>query len=541
MAIDAPQAIPLRVLILEDRPEDAELTLRQLRKAGYALNWQRVETESDYRAHLDPALDLILADYHLPQFDGLHALRLLQESGLDIPFIIVSGAIGEDLAVAAMRTGAADYLLKDRLARLGEAVTHALAEKRVRQERQQAQEQIQFQLRRLAALRAVDIAIAGSLDLHVTLGVLLDQVVEQLGVAAARVQLFDSQARTLAFAADRGLQVMAEQASPPLGDTPAGRAALERRAVTIADLTGVEDDIRRYLPQASEGFKTYLALPLIAKDQVQGVLELFSRQPLAVDQEWQAFLEALADQGAIAIENISLFNDLQRSNAELVRAYDATLDGWARALELRDHVTSGHTRRVTDMTLRLARAMGLGEPELVHIRRGALLHDIGKMGITDAILQKPGPLTAEEMQIMQRHPVYAYEMLSPIAYLRADLDIPYAHHENWDGTGYPRGLAGDQIPLPARIFALIDVWDALTSERPYRVPWPAGKVLNYIHERAGSQFDPQVVDAFLNMLDAETGEVNRCNGACESENSAAKQGIAWPFALYTSQMMAAGV
>jgi len=184
---------------------------------------------------------------------------------------------------------------------------------------------------------------------------------------------------------------------------------------------------------------------------------------------------------------------------ELAVAYDTTIEGWARALELRDQEAEGHSQRVTELALRLARAMGISEEYLVLFRRGALLHDIGKMGIPDVILLKPDALTEEEWTIMRKHPIYAYDMLSPIAYLRPALDIPYCHHEKWDGTGYPRGLKGDQIPLAARIFAVVDVWDALRSDRPYRAAWPEEEVWEYIREQSGKHFDPQVVEAFLKI------------------------------------------
>ncbi len=156
------------------------------------------------------------------------------------------------------------------------------------------------------------------------------------------------------------------------------------------------------------------------------------------------------------------------------------------------------------MSLRLARALGLGGEELAHLRRGALLHDIGKMGIPDGILLKPGPLSGEKWVIMKKHPAYAYEMLSPIAFLRPTLDIPYCHHEKWDGTGYPRGLSGEQIPLAARLFAVVDVWDALRSDRPYRTGWPDERVREHIRQGANSHFDPVVVDAFLRVLTEES-------------------------------------
>jgi HD-GYP domain-containing protein (c-di-GMP phosphodiesterase class II) len=166
---------------------------------------------------------------------------------------------------------------------------------------------------------------------------------------------------------------------------------------------------------------------------------------------------------------------------------------------MRDSVTEGHTKRVTEMALKLARIMGMSESDLVHMRRGILLHDMGKMGIPDSILLKPASLSDEEWKIMHMHPQYAFEMLAPITYLRPALDIPACHHEKWDGTGYPRGLKGEQIPLAARIFAVVDVYDALTSDRPYRKAWPRGKALQYILDEKGIFFDPRVVDVFMSL------------------------------------------
>ena len=197
------------------------------------------------------------------------------------------------------------------------------------------------------------------------------------------------------------------------------------------------------------------------------------------------------------------FSTIQSSQQALQQSYDATLQGWVHALDLRDKETEGHTLRVTELTLRLAREMGMSEAELEHARRGALLHDIGKIGVPDRILLKPEALTEEEWEIMRKHPVYVYELLSPIMYLRPALDIPYYHHEKWDGTGYPRGLKGEQIPLAARIFAVVDVWDALQFDRPYRKAWPEQQMREYIQEQAGIHFDPQVVEMFLRLKNGQ--------------------------------------
>ena len=212
-------------------------------------------------------------------------------------------------------------------------------------------------------------------------------------------------------------------------------------------------------------------------------------------------INAFADQAAVAIDNARLFDDLQASNRELEKAYQATLEGWVRALDMRDKETEGHTQRVTKLTERLARSMGVDGDELLHIRRGALLHDIGKMAIPDGILLKPGKLTDDERLLIQQHPLYAYEMLNPIDFLLPAIDIPYCHHEKWDGTGYPRGLSGEDIPFSARIFPVIDVWDALISDRPYRKGLPQDEVRHHIQADSGKHFDPRVVNAFFELGD----------------------------------------
>ena len=657
-------AMPLRVLILENQPADAELVVNELRRAEFEPVWERVETEPDYLAHLDLSLDLILAGDGLPQFDGLRALRLLQERKLDIPLIVITARIDEDRAISMMKQGAADYLRQDRLAHLGPAVARALKDKKLHEEKQcadqawresepqvrsivenstegivitdeherilrditdrkqteeklresrerfsvfmdnlpaaafikdeesrilyvnqymkdafgsedwigktahdlfpeaaaeimvaddkqvlvagplvrveslvdrqgvervlqtikfpiprdgkptllggfsiditerkRAEKTIQRQVERIAVLRAIDMAISSSLDLHASLNVILDQITTQLRVNAAAVLLLDPSTQTLDYAASRGFMTDALQHTHlQLGGGSAGRVALAGRTIAIPNLVAEPGEFARSRRLAAERFVAYYGVPLIVKGQVTGVLELFHRAPLDPDSEWLDFLETLAVQTAIAIDHISLIGNLRRSNVELAQAYDATIEGWSRALDLRDRGTEGHTQRVTELTLRLARVMGVDEQELVHMRRGAILHDMGKMGIPDSILLKPGPLTPQEWELMRKHPVYAYEMLSPITFLEKALDIPYCHHEKWDGTGYPRGLKGEEIPLTARIFAVVDVWDALRSDRPYGPAVPEEEVLKRIRALAGTHFDPQVAEAFLSMI-----------------------------------------
>lgn len=191
---------------------------------------------------------------------------------------------------------------------------------------------------------------------------------------------------------------------------------------------------------------------------------------------------------------------VRQTAATLEETYDLTLRGWVKALELRDDETEAHSQRVTDLTLRLARVVGVPEEQIIHIWRGALLHDIGKLGIPDYVLQKPGTLTPEEQALMQQHPIYAYEWLSPIPYLHQALDIPTYHHERWDGSGYPHGLQGEAIPLAARLFAVVDVWDALINDRPYRAAVPLSQARDYIQKQAGLHFDPAIVPVFLTLV-----------------------------------------
>jgi HD-GYP domain-containing protein (c-di-GMP phosphodiesterase class II) len=248
----------------------------------------------------------------------------------------------------------------------------------------------------------------------------------------------------------------------------------------------------------------HMALPLKVRQGDLGMLILRDDAQAIPDGKDTELMEILADQVAIAIENSKLFNSLQNLNARISDAYDQTLRGWSHALELRDDETREHTDRVAEMTVRLGVEMGLGDDELITLKRGALLHDVGKLGVPDRILMKAGDLTDEEWDVMRRHPEFAHQMLSSISYLQPALEIPYYHHEKWDGTGYPFGLKGDEIPLSARIFAVADVWDALRSPRPYRTsPWSGKDAVDYIVAETGRHFDPEIVRVFLPLVSAD--------------------------------------
>ena len=394
-------------------------------------------------------------------------------------------------------------LLQDALAR-----TNAELDRRVEQrtaELAEAKQQIEKQLFRLQTLRMNDLAILGTTDLRVALKSIADQTCRQLNVDVASILLFNPHSLRVENAVVVGARTPEIQnLHIRLGETLIGRSALERRMIIIPDLA---KEPQTDLVGKTEGFFSCFALPLIAKGNVVGVMYLGHRSAFHPNQEWLDFFESLAGQAAMAIESIKAFEDLQRSNFELALAYSRTIEGWSHALDLRDRETKDHTFRVTDVTLKLAQLAGMKNTELMHVKHGALLHDIGKMGIPDAILLKEDYLSTDEWDIRRRHPIYAYEMLSSIEYLRPALDIPYCHHEKWDGTGYPRGLKGEQIPLAARLFAVVDVWDALRSDRPYREGWDEDKVRDYIRSQAGTHFDPHAVDLFFRVM----GEMDREN------------------------------
>jgi PAS domain S-box-containing protein len=761
----------LNLLIVEDTAEDAELALIRLRSEGFKFNWQRVETKQDYLRELAKHPDLILADWSLPQFSGMNALKLMKEQNLDIPFVIVSGNIGEEAAVEAMREGAYDYVLKDRPDRLGQSIRNALEQKELRDIQKQAQidlrnktEDYQFlaqtalYLPLLTTEDAVFNYICGNLDKIVPdtltvvmqvhpnqkkisvfkiLGiqsVLLRKAIDMMGMdlhtkqfdtkpefmdilSNTKLQLFEggftsfaseelpeSVSSTIAkllgiehvytvglagegrifggtyfflkkdamalnvsliesffqqcFLAlsqirskndlaqsEENFRQLAENiretfwlndpeinkfiyASPAFEDMwGISRETLyndnntfketihpddwesvfllyndvinqhtemdiehrillpdntERwihtRAYPVLNkigelirIAGISEDIServesvrlllhsrdrlRRAEQVSQSgnwefdLKTNLVHASRGARQIYGMenriwtIEQIQKIPLpeqrpALDKAMQDLIERKIpydiefwvkrpnDGKIVAIHSVAeydasrevVFGIIQditgrklaeeaqlKAAQELRIAYDATIEGWSRAMDLRDKETEGHTQRVTEITLALAKLMGMNGEQLTQVRRGALLHDIGKLGVPDSILLKPGPLTPDEWIIMKKHPEYAFEMLHFVEYLRPALDIPYCHHERWDGSGYPRGLSGKEIPLAARIFSIIDVWDALTSDRPYRDAWPKDKTLDYIKEHSGIFFDPEIIPKFLDFI---TNEVN---------------------------------
>lgn len=736
-ALEAKQSGHLKVLIVEDNPDDAELLLFRLEGEGFILDWVRVDTRQAYLDNLEaPVLpDIILSDWSVPGFGGLKALDLRNELDLDIPFIIVSGKIGEEAAVDILRRGAYDYVSKDNLSRVGQSVRNALLDARRKEETRRVEaalraseskyrafmeatqdvvflktldgryvmvnraaeshfgrptneilgktaedlwpehakncdetdsraiktgaivtaidhrngrvfetrkfpiqmdetwmiggyirdvteehlaereleievkissilrehntspeiitatlelyrsldtvldarfepsgnderpeerkpdtvdghrpvsiqlplvaqnqsvgkimllcsrepddqdldiyllisrlvaaainvanlrEETQDRLGRLNAISLVDESISRDADLETTLDLVLDQTMALLKVDAAAIFLLDESRIEPQLAVAKGFRHKNLKDHPvKFGNIDMDRSPTVHELVRVSDLvrSNPEHEFGRILQD--EGFLTMLDAPLIVKSRLLGAIGIYSRHDFEDDSQRISFFEIIARQAAIAIQNKTLYRNEQKAREELEAAYDATIEGWSRAMDLRDKETEGHSRRVTELALDLARRLGVEGTALVNVRRGALLHDIGKVAVPDGILLKPGPLNDEEWIIMKKHPVFALDMLSPIEYLRPALDIPYLHHEKWDGSGYPRGLSGTDIPLAARIFAIIDVWDALTSDRPYRKAWPVEKARSHIMEQSGRHFDPEIVKAFSAMIPSD--------------------------------------
>ena len=363
----------------------------------------------------------------------------------------------------------------------------------------------------LSALLEVSLALTESLDRDVVLQTAVDAAVGLLGADSGAIFLLEGDVAVLG-ASTRG----------PAADMPEGlrRMLLSGHpqmdtAIHAQDLIVIPDAKAAFLSHAERvlladhDICSVLYVPLRVDGEPVGVMILSAAECEAEFEEHDLDVcRMLATQIALALQNARLFEAVQAAALELQSAYDATLEGWSLALEMRDEETLGHTLRAAEMACDVARALGVPESDIAHVRRGALLHDIGKMAVPDSILKKPGPLDDHEWAVMRAHPVVAHEFLSRIGYLEPAIDIPYYHHERWDGTGYPRGLRGTKIPLSARIFAVIDVYDALTSDRPYRKAWSTEEALSHIVAQAGEHFDPVVVAAFMERVDTGAAAAN---------------------------------
>ena len=362
-------------------------------------------------------------------------------------------------------------------------------------------EQTEERNRRLDLLHAIETSFASNLDLRIALSSLIEQIQSRLNVDAASVYIYESDLQMLEYIVGRGFTTMPSgQQRIRIGVGLPGKAALEQEIIYIPDLTQPGAARQGTGGFYGEGFVSNFIIPLVAKGELRGILELFYRQQVQVEPDWIEFLETLARQIAIAIDGIQVFDQLQRSLIEQQIAQDATIEGWSRLLELRGLEPEGHAQRVIAMTLDLAQRIGIEDKKLASIYRGVLLHDIGKLLIPDIIVQKCGPLTDEEWELVRLHPVHAHELLSKIAPFRSALSIPYCHHEYWDGSGYPRGLKGEQIPLEARIFQVVETWDLMRIDLPYRKAFKDDEVIEYIQSMAGKRFDKRIVEKFVAMI-----------------------------------------
>jgi len=357
---------------------------------------------------------------------------------------------------------------------------------------------------KLTTLNRIEKTILENLSLPTTLDILVEKLVRELDVDAADILYFHPTLKTLKLIAQTGFrQNVLQNTDLEIGEGHAGTAAQSQNTIYIPDLSQEETKLTRSLEFAAEQFVSYFGVPLLAKGKLVGVMEIFHRSPLDPDQQRLDLFEMVAGLAAIAIDHQNLQKDLERSRTEIIKGFDAIIEGWAQALELRGIESPGHAQRAVDLTLRLAGELGLSGDILVELRRGVLLHDIGKMGIPDQILKKGKELTKEEWKMVGRHPIDAFDLLGKIDALKSARDIPLYHHERWDGEGYPQGLKGDKIPFQARIFAIVDVWDALLTDRPYRDAWPRDKAVAHIKEQAGKHFDPRVVNAFIKIIESD--------------------------------------
>jgi HD-GYP domain-containing protein (c-di-GMP phosphodiesterase class II) len=355
--------------------------------------------------------------------------------------------------------------------------------------------------RQLEAIREISDCINSFQDSQSVYHIILDRLATHLEIDAAALFLLNPESNEFEFVADRGFRTsIIKHTYKNTPDCLAHRVIEAKEIYYLNDLYTLPERMGVRKLVQMEGFAGYMGVPLLSNGTCKGVFEIYHRHKITPNPGWRRFLRILAGQAVYLINRSDESKRYDEAVFLLDKTYNDALDGWVRAVELRDSYTFEHTERTTDLTLQLATRLGIPDEMLVHVMRGAMLHDIGKLVIPDTILQKHGPLNEEEWVIMRQHPVFAYKLLKPVQFLRPAITIPYYHHEKWDGSGYPHGLKKEEIPLEARIFSVVDVWDALTSNRPYRPAWREEEAISYIESNAEIEFDPDVVDEFLAII-----------------------------------------
>lgn len=451
----------IHILLVEDEDPHAELIQRAFEDQGKEFRIHRVRSLGEAREYIrahEPRL--IIADWRLPDGESMELLPNHRDP-LATPIILMTSYGNERIAVEALKSGALDYVVKSPESMLD--MPHL-------------------------ARKALDQWTARADRIHMQ---------EALSESEAQFRLLAENASDMItrLTTDGVMFYVSPACKTILGYSPE-----EMVGMKSFDLIHKEDH-----PQIKELFKqspgdTPYTITYRARHKDGHYVWLETSARAILDHDSKGVFEIQAASRDIT-ERKQAEEALHLAHNQLRDAYERTIEGWVRALDLRDRETEGHTQRVTEITVKVAEQLGFSEEELSHIKRGALLHDMGKIAIPDEILQKPGPLSEIEWEKMRQHPMYAYEMLSPIAYLNPALDIPFSHHERWNGSGYPHGLKGEQIPLSARLFAIVDVWDALRSDRPYRKAIPRDQVIDYISENSNILFDPKLVDLFLKFVE----------------------------------------
>lgn len=451
----------IHILLVEDEDPHAELIQRAFEDQGVEFQIRRARSLSEAREDIrNHAPRLIIADWRLPDGESMELLPNHRDP-LATPIILMTSYGNERIAVEALKSGALDYVVKspESMLDMPHLARKALDQWKARADRihmQEALYQSETQFRLLAE-NASD-------------------MIARLTTAGKMFYISPACKTVLGYNPEEMVGMSSFDLIHP-EDSPAIRDMFK-------NTKGGAPYTVAFRARHKNGHYVWL------ETSARAIIDVHTREVVEIQSASRDITERKRAEEA-----------LQLAHTQLSDAYERTIEGWVRALDLRDRETEGHTQRVTEITLRVAKQLGFSDDELSHIKRGALLHDMGKIAVPDDILQKPGPLSETEWEKMRQHPIYAYEMLSPIDYLRPALEIPLYHHERWDGSGYPHGLKGDQIPLAARLFAIVDVWDALRSDRPYRKKLPREQVIEYLSENSGSLFEPKLVNLFLSFVD----------------------------------------